>query len=132
MKIRVITLIDGELEVTEVTNTLETFQGIVCGYIEIPLISKVLKQHNIDVVINGEGKYVEGLRPEIALVGKETNAVLDVVYGNCVFVSHDEIGNTVGLNDEQIEVVTEELKLSAMLHEDGEIKKDFLVKVLLV
>lgn len=132
MKIRVITLIDGELEVTEVTNTLETIQGIVGGYIEIPLISKVLKQHNIDVVINGEGKYVEGLRPEIALVGKETNSVLDIVYGNCVFVSHDEIGNTVGLNDEQIEVVTEELKLSAMLHEDGEIKKDFLVRVLLV
>ena len=132
MKIRVMTLIDGELEATEVTNTLETFQGIVGGYIEIPLISKVLKQHNIDVVINGEGKYVKDLKPEIALVGKETNSVLDVVYGNCVFVSHDEIGNTVGLNDEQIEVVTEELKLSAMLHEDGEIKKDFLVKVLLV
>lgn len=131
MKIRVITLIDGELEVTEATNTLETFQGIVGGYIEIPLISKVLKQHNIDVVINGEGKYIEGLRPEIAIVGKETNATLDVVYGNCVFVSHDDIGNTVGLNDEQIEVVTEELKLSAMLH-DNENEKDFLVKVLLV
>ena len=132
MKIRAITLNDGNLEVTEITNTLETFQGIVGGYIEIPLISKVFKQHDIDVVINGEGKYIEGLRPEIALVGKETNSVLDVVYGNCVFVSHDEAGNTVGLSDEQIEVVTEELKLNAMLHEDGEIKKDFLVRVLLV
>ena len=125
-------LSDGELEVTEVTNTLETFQGIVGGYIEIPLISKVFKQHNIDVVINGEGKYIEGLRPEIALVGKETNAVLDVVYGNCVFVSHDKAGNTVGLNDEQIEVVTEELNLSAMLNENEENEKSFLVKVLLV
>lgn len=132
MKIKAITLIDGELEIIEITNTLETLQGIVGGYIEIPLISKVLKQHSIDVVINGDGKYIEGLRPEIALVGKETNAVLDVVYGNCIFVSHDELGNTVGLNDEQIEVVTEELKLNAMLHEDGEVKKDFLVKVLLV
>ena len=132
MKIRAIMLSDGELEVTEVTNTLETFQGIVGGYIEIPLISKVFKQHNIDVVINGEGKYIEGLRPEIALVGKETNAVLDVVYGNCVFVSHDKAGNTVGLNDEQIEVVTEELNLSAMLNENEENEKSFLVKVLLV
>ena len=119
MKIRAITLNDGNLEVTEITNTLETFQGIVGGYIDIPMISKVFKQHDIDVVINGEGKYIEGLRPEIAIVGKETNAVLDVVYGNCVFVSHDASGNTVGLSDEQIEVVTEELKLNAMLHEDG-------------
>jgi hypothetical protein len=131
MKIRAITLSNGELEVTEVTNTLENFQGIVGGYIEIPLISKIFKQHSIDVVINGEGKYIEGLRPEIAIVGKETNTTLDVVYGNCVFVSHDEVGNTVELNDEQIEVVVEELKLSAMLH-DNENEKDFLVKVLLV
>ena len=131
MKIRVMKLSGGELEVTEVKNSLETFQSIVGGYIEIPLISKTLKQHNIDVVINEEGKYIEGLRPEIAVVGKEANTVLDVVYGNCVFVSHDNVGNTVGLNDEQIEVVTEELEMSAMLHDDKD-NKDYLVKVLLV
>ena len=131
MKIRVMKLSGGELEVTEVKNSLETFQSIVGGYIEIPLISKTLKQHNIDVVINEEGKYIEGLRPEIAVVGKEANTVLDVVYGNCVFVSHDNVGNTVGLNDEQIEVVTKELEMSAMLHDDKD-DKDYLVKVLLV
>lgn len=131
MKIRVIMLSGGKLDVTEVKNSLETFQSIVGGYIEIPLISKTLKQHNVDVVINSEGKYIEGLRPEIAIVGKETNTTLDVVYGNCVFVSHDNVGNTIGLNDEQIEVVMEELELSAMLH-DSKDEKDYLVKVLLV
>ena len=132
MKIKVIILNEGKLEVTEIANTLEALQSIVGGYIEIPLISKVFRQHKIDVVINSEGKYIEGLRPEIAIVKETTNTTLDVVYGNCVFVSHDDMGNTIGLNDEQIKVVTEELKLNAMLHENGENKKDFLVKVLLV
>lgn len=131
MKIKAMILGDGKLEVTEVTNTLETLQDIVGGYIEIPLISKVFRQHKIDAVINSEGKYIEDLKPEIAIVKKETNATLDVVYGNCVFVSHDDVGNTIGLNDEQIKVVKEELKLNAMLH-DKENKKEILVKVLLV
>ena len=131
MKIRAVVLSNGELQVTEVTNTLENLQKIVGGYIEIPLISRVLKQHNIDVVINSEGKYIEGLRPEIAIVKEATNTTLDVVYGNCIFVSHDSVGNTIGLNDEQVEVVMEELKLSGMLH-DKENKKEIMVKVLLV
>lgn len=129
MKIKVLVLNNGELKQKEINNTLETLQDIVGGYIEIPLISKVFKQHDIDVVINDEGKYIEGLRPEIAVVNEKTNAILDVVYGNCIFVSHDNIGNTTGLNDGQIKVVTEELKLSAMLHNN---EKDFLVKALLV
>ena len=131
MKIRAMILSNGKLEVTEIADTLETLQDIVGGYIEIPLISKVFRQHKIDVVINSEGKYIEGLRPEIAIVRETTNTTLDVVYGNCIFVSHDNVGNTIGLNDEQIEVVTEELKLSAMLH-DKENKKEIMVKVLLV
>ena len=129
MKIKTLVLSNGNLEERNIDNTLEELQKIVGGYIEIPLISKVFKQHDIDVIINDEGKYIEGLNPEIAVVNKETNAILDVVYGNCIFVSHDNIGNTTGLNDGQIKVVTEELKLSAMLHDN---EKDFLVKALLV
>ena len=129
MKIRAMMLSNGELEAMELTNTLEELQKIVGGYIEIPMISKTFNNNSIDVVINDEGKFIEGLKPEIAIVGKCTNAILDVVYGNCVFVSHDNEGNTVGLDDHQIEVVTEELGTSAMLNDKG---KDFLVKVLFV
>lgn len=129
MEIRAMMLSNGELGVTELTNTLEELQKIVGGYIEIPMISNAFSNNGIDVVINDEGKFIEGLKPEIAIVGKGTNAILDVVYGNCVFVSHDNEGNTVGLDDQQIEVVTKELGTSAMLNDKG---KDFLVKVLFV
>lgn len=129
MKIKVMVVSNGELVEKEIDNTLGTFQDIVGGYIEMPLLSKTLKQHNIDIVINDEGKFIEGLKPEIAIVGKGTNAVLDVVYGNCIFVGHDNVGNTTGLTNEQIQIIMKELEVSAMLNDKG---KDFLVKVLLV
>lgn len=120
MKIRAMMLSNGELKVMELTNTLEELQKIVGGYIEMPMVSRVLHQHNIDIVVNEDGKFIEGLRPEIVILGKETNTTLDVVYGNCVFVSHDNAGNTVGLSDKQIEIVMEELKLGAMLSNKNE------------
>ena len=131
MKIRTLVLSKGNLEERNIDDTLEALQKIVGGYIEIPFLSKVFKENDIDIIINDEGKYIEGLAPEIAVVGKNTNTILDIVYGSCVFVSHDAQGNTVGLNNEQIEVVTEELEMSAMIH-DNKDEKDYLVKVLLV
>ena len=128
---KTIILSDGKLEVKEIENSLENLQKIVGGYIEIPLLSKVFRQHNIDTIINDEGKYIEGLRPQIALVDGRNNQVLDVVYGNCIFASHDEYGETIGLNEEQIRVVMEELKQdTVMTYKDSE--KEFIVKVLFV
>lgn len=131
MNIKVLVLNKGKLEEQNICNTLEELQKIVGGYIEIPYLSKRFMKYDIDMIINDEGKYIEGLAPEIAVVGKETNAILDVVYGNCVFTSHDTQGNTVGLNNEQIKVVMEELEMYAMIH-DAKDGKDYLVKVLLV
>lgn len=116
---KVLVLSNGELKEKEIENTLEELQGIVGGYIEIPFISKRFIDNTIDVVINNEGKYIEGLKPEIAIVNEKVGNVLDIVYGNCVFVSHDKEGNTIALTDEQIKVVMEELEMVVELtHKD--------------
>lgn len=128
---QVIVLNNGKLEVKEIENTLEELQRIVGGYIEIPLLGGVFKKHNIDTIINEEGKYIEGLKPEIALINGKTKQILDVVYGNCIFASHDTHGETIALNDEQIKVVMEELKLDITLtYQDN--NKEFIVKALFV
>ena len=128
---QVIVLSNGKLEVKEIENTLEELQQIVGGYIEIPLLGGVFKKHNIDTIINEEGKYIEGLKPEIALINGKTKQILDVVYGNCIFASHDIHGETIALNDEQIKVVMEELKLDITLtYQDN--NKEFIVKALFV
>lgn len=120
----VLMLSNGKLEAKEIENTLEELQKIVGGYIEIPFLSEVFNNNEIDVIINDEGKFIDGLKPEIAVIYGETGRVLDVVYGNCIFASHDDEGNTTALTEEQKKVVMEELKTEVILtYEDG--KKTF-------
>lgn len=121
---KVLVLSNVKLETREIENTLEAFQGIVGGYIEIPYLSKRFSDSVIDVVINEEGKFIDGLRPEIVVVDKATQQTLDIVYGNCIFVSHDDEGNFIELNDEQIKIIMEELKIVVASNgENGHIAK---------
>lgn len=126
---KVLILSNNKLEVKEIDNTLGTLQQIVGGYIEIPYLSEVFAKNGIDIIINDEGKFIEGLKPEIAVVKDGTNEVLDVVMGNCIFASHDEEGNTVSLNEVQIMIIQNELKMEAVLTVNG---KSGIAKVLFI
>lgn len=128
---KVLVLSNNELKEKEINNTLEDLQKIVGGYIEIPFLSQKFIEHEIDVIINEEGKFIDEFKPEITIVKEATNQVLDIVYGNCIFASHDTEGNTTALNKEQIKVVMEELKYEAVLS-DGRTNKPFITKVLYI
>lgn len=128
---QVIVLSNGKLEVKEIENTLEELQKIVGGYIEIPFLGGIFNKYKINPIINEEGKFIEDLKPEIALIDGNTKKILDVVYGNIIFASHDEHGETIALNDEQIKVITEELKMDVTLtYKDN--GKEFTVKALFI
>lgn len=120
-KMKVLVLSGSLFEEREIKNTLEDLQQIVGGYIEIPFLTPVFNDNKINIIINEEGKFIEGLEPEIAVIKKETNNILDVVYGNCVFASHDEAGNTIELNEEQKQIVKDTLKTDLVLYNQ---KKD--------
>ena len=107
---KVLVLSNGELKEQEIGNGLEHLQKIVGGYIEIPFLGDTFRNNGIDVIINEEGKLIDGLKAEIAIVNEKQGNILDIVYGNCIFASHDDEGETVGLNDEQIQIVMEELE----------------------
>jgi len=68
---KVLVLSNGELKEKEINNTLEDLQKIVEGYIEIPYLSEVFNKNEIDIIINEEGKLIDGMRPEIAIVSKK-------------------------------------------------------------
>ena len=126
---KVLILSNNELKEQEIENTLEALQKVVGGYIEIPYLSETLAKNDIDIIINDEGKFIEGLRAEIAIVKDGTNEVLDVVMGNCIFASHNDEGDTVSLTDEQIAIVQNELKMEAVLTVNG---KSGIAKVLFI
>ena len=128
---KVLILSNSELKEKEIENTLEELQKIVGGYIEIPFLSRVFNENKINIIINEEGKFIEGLEPEIAVIKKETNSILDIVYGNCIFASHDQEGNTIELNEEQKQIVKEELKTDILL-KDSKADKHYLVRGLFI
>lgn len=126
---KVLVLSDGKFETKEITNELEDLQKIVGGYIEVPFLTETFTKNGIDVIINEEGKFIEGLRPEIAVVDKNTNQVLDVVMGNCIFASHDEEGETIPLTEEQYRIVMTELRMVSVLTYGNEV---YVAKVLYI
>ena len=128
---KVLVLSNGELKEKEIQNTLEDLQRIVGGYIEIPFLSRDFNENKIDTIINEEGKYIDGLNPEIAVIKKDTNTILDIVYGNCIFASHDHEGNTVELNEEQKQVVKDKLKTHVLLTDQNK-NKDYLLRALFI
>lgn len=128
---RVLVLSNNRLQEKEINGSLEELQEIVGGYIEIPYLSKEFNENGIDIIINEEGKFIEGLKPEITVVDGKTKKILDVVFGNCIFASHDEEGNTTALNDEQAKIVMQELQMETTLtYQDAE--EEFNVRVLFV
>ena len=128
---RVLALSNGELMEKEIDNTLEALQGIVGGYIEIPYVGEMFMENGIDIIINEEGKFIDGLKPEIVIVEKKTNAILDMIYGNCIFASHDKDGNTIGLSDEQKILVLNEIMVDAVLT-NANTNKEVVAKALFV
>jgi hypothetical protein len=128
---KVLVLSNGQLEKREIVTELEDLQKIVGGYIEVPFLSEVFQENVIDVIINEEGKFIEGLRPEMAIVDKRNRAILDLVYGNCIFASHDDEGETIGLTEEQERVVEKELSTIVGLA-DKNTMKQFEARVLFI
>lgn len=126
---KVLVLSNGELKEKEINNGLENLQEIVGGYIEIPYLGEAFRSNGIDVIINEEGKFIEGLKPEIAVVKSGDNQILDLVMGNCIFASHDDEGNTVSLNEKQILIVKRTLKTIAMIKMKD---KDYLIRTLFI
>jgi hypothetical protein len=124
---KVLVLSNGNFIQKEIENSLEALQSEVGGYIEIPFLSEKMHNQNIDMIINEEGKMIDGLSAEIAVVNN--GKIVDVVFGNIVFASTDDEGDTIGLTDEQIEFVKEELKHSVMI---GSEKHIGVVKVLYI
>lgn len=80
-----------------IENTLEAFQKLVGGYIEV-----VRMDGGVNAVINEEGKLLE-LEPNIALRHGGTGQVVDYIAGTAVLVSVDDEGDFASIEDRQLE-----------------------------
>lgn len=82
----------------DIENTLEEFQSIVEGNIEVIRISD-----DVLAVLNECGKF-NGLKPSRLW---KVNDNLDIIHGNIVCVRSDNDGNFVSIQNEDIAVINE-------------------------
>lgn len=100
---------------------LEFLQQSVGGYIERVAFDKEFDRRNIDMWINEEGKFNGNFKPTFIVVEKEEpEKILDIIMGDVVFTSSNEEGETIGLNDVQIQYIKSKLSKVAVLN-DGTI-----------
>lgn len=92
--------IDGNefQEVTFIKEDFRSLQKLVGGNIEFMQIN--IKGHYYDMMFHEEGKLIS-LPPTLALAHK--GSVFDVVMGKIFFFKLDDSGDTVGVDNEDIE-----------------------------
>ena len=79
----------------------EVSRDFIGGYLELVAMPD-LNEHDIDMFCDEEGK-LKGLKPTIILVNGRM--YLDTIVGNVVFSKHDDEGNTISLDDEDIKLI---------------------------
>jgi hypothetical protein len=105
IKVVILRVDSKEMEINDsFDHTLKNMQSVVGGYLEAIRLGSVVEGREITIWLNEEGK-LEQLEPNFAIVRKKGLELLDVVVGDVLITSCDDEGNTVGLNDEELELV---------------------------
>lgn len=105
-----------DFKIEEVDNlNLKYLQSKVGGYIELVSWYNQLSDLNIDMWINEEGKFIQGLLPTFVVVDSK-DEIKDIIMGDVVFTSSDNEGNTIGLNDIQAQKIKRIFKKTAVLN----------------
>lgn len=100
---RILVLSNGNFTEKDIPDTLEALQKEVGGLIDIPHMSDKLFRSGIDMIINDDGKGIEGINKEIAVL--HDGKLVDIIYGNVVFAGYDAEGNNISLDEKQIDIV---------------------------
>lgn len=88
-----------QVEIKPFKPELEYLQGLVGGFIEHYIIDRDLDRDQIDMWIDDEGK-LKQLEPTWALMYQ--GGLYDVIFGNCVFSKYNREGETLGLNQDEV------------------------------
>ena len=110
MKI-IVKKVDENAEIVSVEKLeYEDMKNLVGGYIEVLNV-----RDDIDMWLNEEGKLIPLPTNLYLCSALHEGKILDTIQGDIFFTSVNEDGETIGLNDEQIDFVMSELQSGAFV-----------------
>lgn len=102
-----------KLDVKDNNVDCHTLQKIVGGYIEHVTWNEELLKRNIDMWVNEEGKLLD-MKPNVVFTDDGT--LVEVICGPVAFTRFDSAGNSLPLNDDDIDCIKHELSMVAYLN----------------
>lgn len=108
-----------KIEKTDDGGTLKGLQKLVDGYIEIPRLSKLYYENNIDIIVNEEGLYREDFDITAALFDSTTCEVLTILKGPIIFTAYDEKGETLSLREDQIKIIEDNFETVQIINKNN-------------
>lgn len=96
---------EATVHLFEIGNSYEMLSNAVNGWLEC-----VRLNHGIDMWVNEEGKMIDSCEynaTATAIFWTNFGFMTDIIYGDVMFTSSDEDGDTIGLNIKQVEYLKE-------------------------
>lgn len=94
-----------EVEIKPFGEELEYLQSLVGGYLEHFIIDRHLDDLHIDMWIDEEGKFKTDQYKATWSLCDHDGTVYDVIFGNCVFSKYNDEGETLGLTQDEVNIV---------------------------
>lgn len=90
-----------------VGETYDLIKSVIEGCFDVVRVG-VLEENNIDIFVDDEGKLLE-LDPNILILDRDTEEMVDYIAGDVIFLSYDNEGNSIGLTEKQLEILDKEV-----------------------
>jgi hypothetical protein len=101
---------DGHLITKDIVGDLTSLQNEVGGFITMPHLSDELYNMYIDIVADDEGLLKPNPKVSLAFVN-EDGSPRHFLVGNILFVGYNDEGETLGLTEDQIKFLHDNLLL---------------------
>jgi hypothetical protein len=105
--------------IKDISGDLHSLQEEVGGLICPAPYFPELEEKGIDIYVDDEGILKEYPISIVRIKKDDSGAIEHALFGNAIFLSHDDDGYSIGLSDEQLKFVQDHLRIAIVGSQNG-------------
>lgn len=111
-KLLLFDVVEDEFKKVDINTLDDMYNAIGCDLID--MVNRQIGDKRFDIIVDDEGLLKE--KPIVSAVYKNDRVAL---VGRLLFAKHGKKGETVGLTDEEIEMIMSNCKIGVFMNEDN-------------